>query len=350
AGVSPAGTTWTARERARQALGGVAAAPESGSEEAGRATSLALGSATLVALLLWPLSALIARRISGPVAALTEAAGKIESGDLAGRVRVPAEGDVADLVAAFNRMTEGLARGREALARAERERAWREMARQVAHEIKNPLTPLKLSLQNLQAAWKNQAPDFAAQLQESVALTIAQIDLLARIATNFSQFAGKPSRVVDALDLNEVLRETVDLFRPSAPEVRFAIDLEAPLSPVKGDRDEASRAFTNLVKNAIQAMPRGGTLTVASRNRGAQVEVRIRDTGDGIPEELKGRMFEPYFSTKTEGTGLGLGIVRRVVEDMNGRITFESEAGKGTEFVMVFPMSGTRLGPSGPKA
>ncbi len=346
AGVAPSGTTWTAGERSRKALVGVAAAPEAGAGEAGRATSLALGGATLVALLLWPLSAFIARRISGPVAALTEAAGRIEEGDLSVRVNVPAEGDVADLVAAFNRMTEGLARGRDALARAERERAWREMARQVAHEIKNPLTPLKLSLQNLRAAWKNQVPDFAQQLDESVDLTIGQIDLLARIATNFSQFAGKPSRAVTHLDLNEILREVVELFRPTAPNVTFVEDLEKELGPVNGDRDEVARAFTNLVKNAIQAMPDGGMLTLTSRNEGFQIVVRIRDTGVGIPEEMKSRMFEPYFSTKTEGTGLGLGIVRRVVEDMNGRITFESLAGKGTSMTLVFPVAGTKLGPA----
>ncbi len=346
AGVAPAGTTWTGGERSRKAMVGVAAAPEAGAVEAGRATSLALGGATLVALLLWPLSAFIARRITGPVAALTEAAGKIEEGDLSVRVKVPAEGDVADLVAAFNRMTEGLARGRDALARAERERAWREMARQVAHEIKNPLTPLKLSLQNLRAAWKAQVPDFAQQLEESVDLTIGQIDLLARIATNFSQFAGKPSRAVAHLDLNAILREVVELFRPTAPNVTFVEDLESNLGPVNGDRDEVSRAFTNLVKNAIQAMPGGGMLTITTRNEGFQIGVRIRDTGVGIPEDMKSRMFEPYFSTKTEGTGLGLGIVRRVVEDMNGRITFESVAGKGTTMNIVFPVAGTKLGPA----
>ncbi|MEK7466560.1 MAG: HAMP domain-containing sensor histidine kinase [Planctomycetota bacterium] len=345
AGVMPAGTTWTAAERSRKAIIGVAADPETGAGDAGRATTLALGGATLIALLLWPLSAFIARRISGPVAALTAAAGKIESGDLTVRVRVRAEGEVADLVAAFNRMTEGLVRGREALAREERERAWREMARQVAHEIKNPLTPLKLSLQNLRAAWEAQDADFAKQLEESVDMTIGQIDLLARIATNFSQFAGKPSRAIVELDLNEILRDVVGLFKPTAPKVTFVEDLESPLAPVRGDRDEVARAFTNLVKNALQAMPGGGMLTVTSRAEGLKVHLRIRDTGVGIPEDMKGRMFEPYFSTKTEGTGLGLGIVRRVIEDMNGRITFESVEGKGTTMILVFPAAGTRLGP-----
>ncbi|KAF0241572.1 MAG: hypothetical protein FD180_4373, partial [Planctomycetota bacterium] len=345
-GVLPAGTTWTAAEKSRLAIMGVAADPEAGAGDAGRSTTLAFGGATLVALLLWPLSAFIARRISGPVAALTEAAGKIEAGDLAVRVLVRAEGEVADLVAAFNRMTEGLARGRAALAREERERAWREMARQVAHEIKNPLTPLKLSLQNLRAAWQAQDADFAKQLEESVDMTIGQIDLLARIATNFSQFAGKPSRAIVELDLNEDLRDAVELFRLTAPKVTFVEDLERPLAPVRGDRDEISRAFTNLVKNAVQAMPEGGMLTVTSRNEGLQVHVRLRDTGVGIPEDMKSRMFEPYFSTKTEGTGLGLGIVRRVIEDMNGRITFESAAGKGTTMILVFPAAGTKLGPA----
>ncbi|MCE9583554.1 MAG: HAMP domain-containing protein [Planctomycetes bacterium] len=336
-GVAPAGTTWTAGELSRKAMVGVTAGPEGGAGEAGRASSLALGGATLVALLLWPLSALIARRISGPVAALTAAAGRIEAGDLAVRVDAPAEGDVAELVAAFNRMTEGLARGRDALARAERERAWREMARQVAHEIKNPLTPLKLALQNLRAAWQAKDPDFGTQLNESVDLTIGQIDLLARIATNFSQFAGKPSRAVEALDLNAILRGVVELFRPTAPGVTFVQDLEEALLPVQGDRDEVARAFTNLVKNAVQAMPSGGMLTATTRNEGAEVEVRIRDTGVGISTEVQARMFEPYFSTKTEGTGLGLGISRRVIEDMGGKITFTSEAGKGTTMVVRVP-------------
>ncbi|NUN49963.1 MAG: HAMP domain-containing protein, partial [Candidatus Brocadiae bacterium] len=331
---------WYAGNRTRKVTLAVPEAPGPPSPESGRAASLALGGCTLIALLLWPVSALVARRISGPVAALTRAAERIEEGDLAARVEVPAEGEVADLVAAFNRMTEGLARGRDALARAERERAWREMARQVAHEIKNPLTPLKLALQNLRAAWRAKDPAFGEQLEESVDLTVNQIDILARIATDFSQFAGRPRRTVLPLDLNVILREVLDLFRPTAAGITIVEDCEEGLLPVPADRAEMIRVFTNLVKNAVQAMPSGGMLTATTRNEGTEVEVRIRDTGAGIPEEVRPRMFEPYFSTKSEGTGLGLGIVRRVLDDMGGRIAFESEPGRGTVMILRMPAGG----------
>ncbi|MBI2924039.1 MAG: HAMP domain-containing protein [Planctomycetes bacterium] len=323
--------------RSGRAVMALPSAPGPEPREPGQATSLAVGASTLLALLLWPLSALLAARISGPVAELTRAAGMVEEGDLSVRVRASAPGDVADLVDAFNRMTEGLERGREALARAERERAWREMARQVAHEIKNPLTPLKLSLQNLRAAWRDRDPEFGRQLEESVELTISQIDLLARIATNFSHFAGRPSRKPENLDVNALLRETIELFRPTAPAVAFVEFLAADLPRVYGDRDELSRAFTNLVKNAVQAMPSGGSLTVTTRTAGGKVVIDVADTGVGIPDELRPRMFEPYFSTKTEGTGLGLGIVRRVVEEMGGTISFTSIPGNGTTMSVNLP-------------
>ncbi|MBI3098911.1 MAG: HAMP domain-containing protein [Planctomycetes bacterium] len=296
-----------------------------------RANLFAFGVSTLVVLVAIAFAVLAARRISNPILAIARAADRIANGDFTARVTVPAEGDIADLVEAFNRMARDLERARDAIVRVEREAAWREMAQQVAHEIKNPLTPMKLAAQNLRAAHETGAEGFREMLVRATDTIVRQADLLSRIASDFSEFAKLPQRKPVPLSLTEIASEAVRLFEPSLPAtMKLETDLAPAPPPVRMDRDETVRVFTNLLKNAVQAMPSGGVLRVRTWVEPAAVCAGVIDSGPGIPPEVRPHLFEPHFSTKAEGSGLGLAVCRRAIEAAGGTIDIESGEGKGT--------------------
>jgi nitrogen fixation/metabolism regulation signal transduction histidine kinase len=233
-------------------------------------------------------------------------------------------------------MTRDLKRGREELIRAEREMAWREMARQVAHEIKNPLTPMKLSIQHLRQTFRDRAPDFGRILEDVTRTVGEQIDALSRIASEFSRFARMPERQLTRCDMNEVVGEAIRLFAREE-RIRFETRLSPALPPVRADREELRRAFINVIRNSVQAMSSQGTITVATSMSGGRVTATLRDSGPGIPDEVMPRLFTPNFSTKTDGMGLGLAMVKGMLDDIGGSIRISSEQGRGVTVTITLP-------------
>jgi signal transduction histidine kinase len=300
-----------------------------------RTTTVALALYLLVLLGVAGAGLLLARRMARPVEALSEGTRRVAAGDLRTRIPRGAKDELGALVDSFNRMTEGLEAGREAEMRAEREAAWREMAKQVAHEIKNPLTPMRLHAQHLLRAQQDGSPDQQRIARKAAEVILRQAEALQRIATDFSAFARLPRRNPEPLDLGEMAREAADLYE-GAEGIAVVLDAQENLPRVLADRDEMRLVFVNLCGNAMEAMPTGGTLTIRLRHSGSVV-LEVEDTGVGIPAEDLPRLFDPAFSTKTRGTGLGLAIVKRAVEDTGGTISVRSEPGKGSVFTVTLP-------------
>ncbi|GAB4150765.1 MAG: hypothetical protein Fur0037_19370 [Planctomycetota bacterium] len=293
---------------------------------------------TMIVLVAWSLVA--SRAIVKPVRRLSEATARIARGDL--EVHVPAAGgpELAELGRAFNGMAQELAIGRERLKHAERQAAWAEMARQVAHEIKNPLTPMRMSAQVLaraRADGDGRALEIADRLARTVLEQTAALD---RIASDFRQLAGSPRRQTEVVEIDAFLAEVVahgqSLFAEGGLDLEFAPS--APGCRVEIDRRDLARVFVNLFQNAHQAAAGGIRVRVASSRSREHVVVVVEDDGPGIADEARNRLFEPYFTTKSSGTGLGLAICRRIVENHGGTISLtESRPGR-TAFSIELPV------------
>jgi two-component system nitrogen regulation sensor histidine kinase NtrY len=232
-----------------------------------------------------------------------------------------------------------LQKNAEALAKSERESAWREMAKQVAHEIKNPLTPMKLSIQHLSRSIKLADEDSEVKLQRVTKSLIEQIDALTKIANEFANFAKMPKANEIELDLSEVLKNTVSVFAEyDQHEITLNI---APTEEtiVWADKTLSLRVFNNLIKNALQSVPVGekGIVLVSLTKKDSTYVIAVKDNGVGIKPEQMNKIFVPYFTTKSTGTGLGLAMSKQIVESMNGKIWFESTIGVGTTFFVTFP-------------
>ncbi|MEZ5320388.1 MAG: ATP-binding protein [Vicinamibacterales bacterium] len=288
-----------------------------------------LVAAVVVVLFAAGLGASVAGRVSDPVARLTRATRQIA----AGRFDVRIEADTADelrrLVDDFNSMTRTLEAQRAELARTNQLKAWAEMARQVAHEIKNPLTPIQLAAEHLDRVHEDQRRPLGAVADQCLQTIYRQVRLLRQIASEFSNFAGTPTVRLEAVALADLVREVVDPYRNS-PRVSVHVHVSADLPPVLADRTLLARAVTNLVENAVQAMPDGGRLQVRAAAEGARVVLTVADTGVGMAPEAVERAFEPYFSTKTGGSGLGLPNARRNIELQGGEVELASTPGRGT--------------------
>jgi two-component system nitrogen regulation sensor histidine kinase NtrY len=250
------------------------------------------------------------------------------------------EDEIGKLVNEYNLMIQKLEESAEKLRQSEREGAWREMAKQVAHEIKNPLTPMKLSIQYLEHARKSD-PERAAAMISSVAQTlIEQIDGLARIATEFSNFAKMPKAEPESLNLNTVVESVYRLFTEhQEPVERIELTLPDTPVPVFADRGHLVRVLNNLIKNAQQAIPedRQGHIHIRVQPGAAQHLITVTDNGTGIPEEVQPKVFQPNFTTKSSGMGLGLAMCKNMMTATGGDIYFETEPGKGTTFFMALP-------------
>ncbi len=245
--------------------------------------------------------------------------------------------EIGELVKEYNKMVNKLEQSAAALAKTEREGAWREMARQVAHEIKNPLTPMKLSIQYLQKSINSNQPN-VKELSSSVATTLVeQIDHLAKIAADFSQFANIGITNVEKFDLHDVLRQLKELFQMNE-QVEFAWYPIHQQVWIEADKTQMNRLFTNLFTNAIEACAKNCRLEVREELFNGSIRISIKDNGEGIPPDMQSRIFTPNFTTKSSGTGLGLAMVKGIIEQTKGKIWFETEQGNGSTFHVELPL------------
>jgi signal transduction histidine kinase len=298
-----------------------------------------LAAAVLLVVFAAALGASVAARVSDPVARLTRATRQIAAGRLDDRLVADSADELGRLVEDFNTMSETLLQQRAELARANQVKAWAEMSRQVAHEVKNPLTPIQLAAEHLQRVHDDGGRPLGTVADQCLTTILKQVRLLRRIASEFSTFATQPVARLESVALNDVVISVLEPYRAGLPEnVTLDVALDRQLPAIRCDRTQIARALTNLVENALQAMPNGGRLSVTTRQASHdRVEVQVSDTGVGMDEEGARRAFEPYFSTKTGGSGLGLANAKRNIESSGGTIALTSRAGQGTVVSVTLP-------------
>lgn len=295
---------------------------------------LLVKATALVLLLVVAWTVIIARRTTQPILALHAHTLAVASGDLETRIEVHSGDELGDLARAFNLMTEELSQNRTRLVQAEKESAWREMARQVAHEIKNPLTPISLSVNLLRRARDEDSPEFDAILDRTVELIQRQVENLRQIAQDFYAFAGDRRLEPRPTDLRSLVEEIMDLNAAWAQELGVTVRVEGSAPELSLDPTEFRRVLINLTSNALEAMSDGGELVVSIEDNSKETTIVVSDTGVGLTEEVRQRLFEPYFTTRSHGTGLGLAICKRVIDEMGGELSL-TPAGNGGQ-------SGTR--------
>ena len=297
------------------------------------------GGGILLAILL---SSWAAARVTRPVEQLAHAAQEVAAGNWNARVDVLGDDELGQLADSFNRMTTELLGQRERLVQAERVAAWRELARRLAHELKNPLFPLQLTVENLVRARQQNPEQFEEVFRESSRTLLAEIANLKGIIGRFSEFSKMPQPQLQRVQVNEVIRGVIQLFQaqleaPGRVKINCELQLDPHLEPVAADAELLHRAISNLVLNATDAMPQGGTLTLRTRDQDGRVVIEVADTGSGLTPEECAQIFTPYYTSKQHGTGLGLAIVQSVVSDHGGRVRVQGEPGRGTTFVIELP-------------
>jgi signal transduction histidine kinase len=290
------------------------------------------------------LSSWAAARVTRPVEQLAHAAQEVAAGNWNVRVEVAGADELAQLADSFNRMTAELLGQKERLVQAERVAAWRELARRLAHELKNPLFPLQLTVENLVRARQQNPEQFEEVFRESSRTLLAELANLKGIIGRFSEFSKMPQPQLQRVQVNEVIRGVVQLFQaqleaPGRAKISCDLQLDPRLEPVAADAELLHRVISNLVLNAMDAMPQGGALTLRTRDEDGKVLIEVADTGSGLTPEECARIFTPYYTSKQHGTGLGLAIVQSVVSDHGGSIRVQSEPGRGTTFVIELPRS-----------
>ncbi len=281
---------------------------------------------------------ILTNRITEPLKLIQEKMANIQLGQSNEPINYEGNDEIGTLINEYNRMIIEITESARRLAESEREDAWREMAKQVAHEIKNPLTPMKLSIQHLQMRWNSFDEEEKSERFASFGKNlIQQIDTLSAIATEFSSFAKLPETAFTEINLTEIIRSSVDVY-DGTDNVKVTFDYSDELK-TNGDKDQMLRVFNNLIKNAIQAIPedRDGLVSVLVEEANGQRKIIVSDNGKGISKENEGKIFVPNFTTKNSGMGLGLAMVQKIIENMEGRIYFQSEEGVGTQFIIELP-------------
>jgi two-component system, NtrC family, nitrogen regulation sensor histidine kinase NtrY len=296
-------------------------------------------AAILIGLLLawW-----VSKRITRPVEELANGARDVASGRWETHIDVQGNDEIGQLAGAFNHMTRTLAAQKEKLVQTERVAAWRELARRLAHELRNPLFPMQITLENLQRAPQLAPAQFQEVFAEGTATLKAELANLNSIVGRFSDFSKMPAPQFARVNVNESLRNAVRLFEPQftavgKPSITTEYFLIESLPEIDADPDLLHRAFQNLVLNALDAMPAGGTLTLRTADAGENVRIEVADTGKGLTSEECSRLFTPYYTTKQQGTGLGLAIVQSVISDHHGTISVTSDEGRGATFRIDLP-------------
>jgi signal transduction histidine kinase len=285
------------------------------------------------------LALLLSRYITKPLQQIGNQFSRVKIGDKNAKIEWTRKDEIGRLVEEYNRMIDEMEKSADLLARSERESAWRQMARQVAHEIKNPLTPIKLSMQLLMKAWNDKAPDWDVRLKRFSQTLIMQIDTLSSIATEFSDFAQMPEPQIQEFDVIPLIQQSVALFRDQS-DCKITFDTYQGECIIKADPNQILRVFNNLIKNALQAISadKQGVIRIKLDVIDNICEISFQDNGTGISTESQTRIFSPNFTTKTAGMGLGLAMVKNIIDNSSGRIWFETEPGKGTTFFVDLPM------------
>lgn len=291
------------------------------------------------------LAILVANSITLPISVIGQKLKQFKLGKHNQPLEWSSRDELGDLIAEYNRMILKLQESAELLARSEREGAWREMAKQVAHEIKNPLTPMKLSLQHLQLAFKPSKAEDKALLDRVSATLIEQIENLSQIASEFSNFAKIPEAFPEDLVINDLVRSVRNLFGENQDdqlEITTALPNENLL--VNADKNQLIRVLNNLIKNAIQAIPadRQGRIHIRLYKKDSTAIIEVEDNGTGIPEDMQEKVFMPNFTTKSSGTGLGLAICRNIIDMVGGKLYFRTRPGRGSTFFVELPLEEER--------
>lgn len=245
--------------------------------------------------------------------------------------------EIGALVTEYNRMLKEAEKSTKALAKSERESAWREMAKQVAHEIKNPLTPMKLRIQHLQRAMDDNAEDWQDKFKTTAESLIIQIETLTNIANEFSNFAQMPKAKEEVLELADAIEDAIETFS-QMPNASVTFKKPGFKTAIKADKDQILRVFNNLVKNGLQSIPedREGLVDIRLKEYEGMYMVEVRDNGIGVPKEIEEKIFVPNFTTKSRGMGLGLAMVKNIVESTGGEIWFKTKQNQGTTFYITF--------------
>lgn len=309
-------------------------------ERIGSLLNVMINIYALIFIAIGLLAVIIARQITHPLNFIQQSISRTIYGKKNEPILWDRDDEIGALVTEYNKMISALEQSAQKLAQSERESAWREMAKQVAHEIKNPLTPLKLGLQLLEKSWREKDPRFDQKFERFSKSFVEQIESLSSIASEFSAFAKMPDTRMQHFNVFEVLNQAVTIFKQMD---NFTIKYQ-PLEEgfiVNADRDQLLRCFNNLLKNAIEATPenRPGIIEISYKKTDKNILFEIKDNGNGIPENMREKIFEPNFTTKSSGTGLGLAFVKNSIENAGGKVWFNTKTGEGTSFYLDFPVA-----------
>jgi nitrogen fixation/metabolism regulation signal transduction histidine kinase len=309
----------------------------------GIAFILAFAATIIFLIALW-ISSLIAREITEPIRKLVKGTREVAGGNLDHRVDIDAKDEVGMLAESFNIMTEKLNQYAEELRRVEKSAAWREVAQKLAHEIKNPLTPIQLSAERLKRRYYSKREGYEEILDVCTDTIIDEVERLRRLLDEFSQFARMPTMTPVLTDVNEVINNALKSYGETPENTKIIANYAENIPKLMIDPEQTRRAFFNIIKNAFEAMDGKGELEIVTRlvdNEGYSqklVEIKFSDNGTGIPSETMDNLFTPHFSTKRGGAGLGLTIVKKIIDDQGGDISVSSEQGKGTTFLIRIPV------------
>lgn len=274
---------------------------------------------------------LLSRGISEPIGELVKGMQRVAAGDLSMPVEVKAKDEIKFLISSFNQMSHDLNVSQEKLVKAERLAAWQDVARKVSHEIKNALTPIQLSIRRLLSRF---APGDQKEIDESLMTIQDEVESLRRLAEEFTTFARLPQANLKLENLNDLIRKVTTLIEAEPHSISVKLDFDESIPPLALDGEQMRRALHNVIKNSIEASDRGSSIFIRTRRTNKEkrtVIIEIRDQGKGMSKEVLEKIFEPYFTTKNRGMGLGLSIVKRIIEDHNGEIIFDSSPGRGTQ-------------------
>jgi two-component system nitrogen regulation sensor histidine kinase NtrY len=300
---------------------------------------VAAGGILLGVLLAWWAT----EHVTRPVNELARGARAVASGQWSAQVNVTSGDEMGELAHAFNKMVGELKEQQNRALQAERVAAWRELARRLAHELKNPLFPLQITVENMQRSRLAGAQEFEEAFLEGTRTVLEEVKNLKAIIGRFSDFSRMPAPHFERIDIAELIRDAVRLYEAQLAQKNIAVhtNMNGAAPTIEADSDQLRRALGNLILNAIDAMPNGGSLTFSVTPLENAIRIAVADTGEGLTEEERSRLFTPYYTTKHYGTGLGLAIVQGVVTDHHGTIAVQSGKGMGASFIMEFPVRQT---------